>query len=197
MSRIHGVIGKLWETELSSGREEKKESTACRLKKERPIKSMLLYHAMLSRGDISGNWKFPVGRGGPARGRLAGRKREICLTVSREIAISLFRAAPSGIGLRRREYSTTRGNILLYNIPRELDWGYKRASTTCTHTYTHTHVYTRMYVHIAARTSRRETNRLFADRRMTNCFGIRFLPAIVLAGILFPFPLIPHRSFGE
>lgn len=50
--------------------------------------------------------------------------REICLTVSREITISLFRIAPGGIGLRgRREYSTTRrNNTLRYNIiSRELD----------------------------------------------------------------------------
>lgn len=92
----------------------KKKSIACRLKEERSIK-LTLYRAysILSRGDVSGNWKFPVTDGGGlVRGRLADRKKDLSLTMShlhihiRGIAVSLFRIAPSGFGLRgRRRYS--------------------------------------------------------------------------------------------
>lgn len=58
----------------------------------------------VSRGERGGETK-------PVRGRDWQVGREICLTVSREITISLFHVAPSGIGLRRRKYSTRLGVI--------------------------------------------------------------------------------------
>lgn len=73
-----------WESYERSGYFcEGKKSTARRHKEERSIKPTLLYRAysMLSRGDISGNWKFPVEnagrRGAGPRTRLAGRKRDL------------------------------------------------------------------------------------------------------------------------
>jgi len=94
--------------------------------------------------------------------------------VSREITISLFRAVLSEIGLRgRREYSMTWDNTPRYNIPWELDWGHNEGNVQA-HTYTYTNV-----IIVCAR---REINRLFVDRRMTNCFGIRFLRELCARG---------------
>lgn len=45
-------------------------------------------------------------------------------------------------------------------------------------TYIHTYIYTNVIIVCA----RRETNRLFVDRRMTNCFGIRFLRELCARG---------------
>lgn len=113
--------------------------------------------------------------------------------MSREITISLFRVAPNWIGLRgRREYSR-RLRIIHYVIISPGNWIEVTTNRTraCTRTYTHARIY--IYARRDRVRPRRETNRLFVDRRMTNCFGIRFLRELC-SRVLVPSPFFASPS---
>lgn len=134
-----------------------KKSIACKLKKECSIK-LTLHRAcsMLSRGDVSGNCKFPVvNRGGLVRGRLAGRKKDLSLTMSHTHThthihgrslflyfVSLRAESVFVVGGDIRD--ANRDNIPRYNIPRELDCGV----TTSRWERTHTQARARTHIHI-------------------------------------------------
>jgi len=138
-------------------KEKEKMSTAPRLKEERSIKPTLLYRAysMLSRSDISGNWKFPVGKGEAERRTGAQVGREICLTVSRQITVPLFlfRVAPNGIGLRGWWEYSRRLRVIYYVIISSGNWiEITRTGRTRVYTRARTHI----CIHTCARVARRE-----------------------------------------
>lgn len=183
----HVEIEKLWKIERFS----RKKRIDCLQAQGRALnKADIVVSRILDAAQERYIRKLKVScRGGRGEGRSASDcqvGRKICLTVSRVITISLFRVL-----LRAGSVFVVDGNIrwlrIIHHViisPGELDWGHNEVDGNV-QTYTHTNV--------TIVCARRETNRLFVDRRMTNCFGIRFLRELCSRVL----PLFPPNKRGS